>query len=157
MSTTVTYKGTTIATISNTTKKLDTKGMYCEDDITITDSGGGGGGGSLQPKTKTYTPTASTQSETVLPDVGYDGLSSVGITVNPIPAEYIIPTGTISITSNQTGLDVSQYALADIAVPTSGSEWTSGIYQSGNYIKVSPNPGAGGVSVVNGFLVFSST
>lgn len=81
MSTTVTYKGTTIATISNTTKKLNTKGMYCEDDITITDTGGGGG----------------------------------------------------------------------------GSEWTSGIYQSGNYIKVSPNPGAGGVSVVNGFLVFSST
>lgn len=42
MSATVKYKGQTLGTVSNTTKKLTTKGMYCEDDIEITDSGGGG-------------------------------------------------------------------------------------------------------------------
>lgn len=40
MSTTVTYKGQTIATVQNQTKTLLTKGKYLEDDITLTDSGG---------------------------------------------------------------------------------------------------------------------
>lgn len=37
MSTTVTYKGNTLATFSDTTKKLLTSGKYLEDDISITD------------------------------------------------------------------------------------------------------------------------
>lgn len=37
MSATVTYKGETLTTISNTTKKLLTAGKYMEDDVTITD------------------------------------------------------------------------------------------------------------------------
>lgn len=44
MSTTVSYKGSTIATVDNQTKTLLTKGKYLEDDITIIDSGGGGSG-----------------------------------------------------------------------------------------------------------------
>lgn len=42
MSTTVTYKGNTIATLSNETKSLATAGTWVEGDITITDSGSGG-------------------------------------------------------------------------------------------------------------------
>lgn len=45
---------------------------------------------------KTATPSESTQE--VVNDLGYDGLSKV--TVNPIPSEYIIPTGNLDINSN---------------------------------------------------------
>lgn len=44
-----------------------------------------GGGANLQTKTATYTPTTSQQTDTVSPDTGYDGLSSVGVTVNAVP------------------------------------------------------------------------
>lgn len=40
MSTTVSYKGSTIATLSNETKTLTTAGTWVEGDISITDSGG---------------------------------------------------------------------------------------------------------------------
>ena len=42
MSTTVTYKGSTLATVSNQTKTLLTEGKYLEDDLTLTDVSGGG-------------------------------------------------------------------------------------------------------------------
>ena len=38
MSTTVTYEGSTIATVNNNTKTLQTKGKYLTDDITLTDT-----------------------------------------------------------------------------------------------------------------------
>ena len=46
MSTTVTYKGNTIATVDNNTKTLETEGKYLEADVILTDVSGGGGGGS---------------------------------------------------------------------------------------------------------------
>lgn len=42
MATTVTYKGETLTTVENATKKLLTAGKYCEDDITLEDVSGGG-------------------------------------------------------------------------------------------------------------------
>ena len=44
MSTTVSYKGSTIATITNQTKTLTTAGKWLEADISITDSSSGGAG-----------------------------------------------------------------------------------------------------------------
>ena len=64
-------------------------------------------------QTKTATPTKS--SQTINPDTGFTGMSSV--IVNPIPSEYIIPTGTKSITENGTGIDVAEYAEVDVSVP----------------------------------------
>ena len=54
--------------------------------------------GTFSLQTKTATPTKSSQNITY--DTGYDGLEKV--TINPIPNEYIQPSGTKSITSNGT-------------------------------------------------------
>lgn len=43
----------------------------------------------LQTKTKTYTPTESQITDTVSPDVGYDGLDEVDVTVNAISSTYV--------------------------------------------------------------------
>ena len=43
MSTIVTYKGNTLATVENATKTLLTAGKYCEDNFTLTDVSGSGG------------------------------------------------------------------------------------------------------------------
>ena len=84
MSTTVTYKGNTIATAENQTKTLKTSGKYMEGDVTIVDVTSGGSP-NLQTKTATYTPSESQQIATITADSGYDGLEEVDITVNAIP------------------------------------------------------------------------
>lgn len=43
MSTTVTYKGSTLTTVDNQTRTLLTAGKYMEDDLTLVDVSGGGG------------------------------------------------------------------------------------------------------------------
>ena len=80
----------------------------------------GGGTPELQSKTVAYTPSTSTQTETVIADTRYDGLSSVGVTVNPIPSEYVVPSGTQTITENGT-YNVSSLATAIVNVASGGS------------------------------------
>ena len=86
MSSTVTYKGNTIATVSNNTKTLTTAGTYLEDDITITDVSAST---TLQTKTKSYTPTESSQTEDVTADGGYDALEKVSVSIGAIPSSYV--------------------------------------------------------------------
>lgn len=101
---------------------------------------GGGSGSSaptLQTKTKTYTPTTLQQTETVTADVGYDGLSSVGITVNAMPSGTAgTPTATkgtvsnhsISVTPSVTNITgyITGSTKTGTAVTVSASELVSG-------------------------------
>lgn len=114
---------------------------YSNGELTITSSGTNAGGYFHQPgyyqltyaydatgnyQTKTVTPTTSTQDVTA--DTGYDALRKV--VVNPIPSQYVVPTGNIAITSNTTSgqtLDVSHYATATVSVPTGGGGGTANI------------------------------
>ena len=94
-----------------TTVLLPTSGKYCDRDIVITATGTGGTV-EIALQDKTVTPTKSTQ--TVTADTGYDGLESV--VVNPIPSNYIVPSGTKDITQNGTH-DVTAYKTAEVKVP----------------------------------------
>jgi hypothetical protein len=68
---TVSYNGNAILMASaSLTRKLDTSGRYCEDDITIQYTRP-----TFSTQSKTVSPTTSQQ--TVTADSGYDGLSSV--------------------------------------------------------------------------------
>ena len=70
------------------------------------------GSGEPTLQEKSVTPTKSAQE--VVADVGYDGLSKVS--VGAIPNEYIVPSGTKSITTNGTH-DVTTNASVSVNVP----------------------------------------
>lgn len=81
--------------------------------------------GSLAKQSKTATPTK--EAQTISPDTG-KLLSSV--TVNPIPAEYIIPAGSQTIATNGV-VDVTNLASVTVEVPNKTSEITitaNGVY-----------------------------
>ena len=74
---------------------------------------------SLQTKTISFTPTTSSQSRTVTADSGYDGLEQVNVSVGAIPSEYIIPSGSQTVTENGT-FDVSSLAEMVVNVASGG-------------------------------------
>lgn len=102
----------------------------------------GGVTGTLEPQTapklqtKTVTPTKSQQS--VSPDSGYDGLS--GVTVNAIPDNYVIPTGTVNITTNGTH-DVSGKASVNVNVPVKEEQTKSVTITANGSVKITPDAG----------------
>lgn len=74
MSSTITYKGETIGTASNSTLTLETEGTWLEDDITIVDVTSGGGGAVIEPLSVTENGTYTAPS-------GVDGYSPVTVNV----------------------------------------------------------------------------
>lgn len=68
---------------------------------------------SIVPKLQNKTITPTKWQQTAQPDIEYDGLSNV--IVNPIPSNYIIPDGTMSITSNGS-YNVIEYDTVDVNV-----------------------------------------
>lgn len=98
------YAGSTPIQLTNQNgEKLNTKGKYCPEDITVVP----------QLQEKTVTPSETQQTAT--PDANYAGLSKV--IVKAIPDDYVIPSGTIQITENGV-VDVSGKATANVNVPT---------------------------------------
>lgn len=79
----------------------------------------GGGEPNLQTKSVSYTPTTSAQSAQVTADSGYDGLEQVNVSVGAIPSEYIVPSGSQTITANDT-YDVTALASVTVNVPQGG-------------------------------------
>lgn len=116
----------------------------------------GGVTGTLEPQTapklqtKTVTPTKSQQN--VSPDSGYDGLS--GVTVNAIPDNYVIPTGTVNITTNGTH-DVSGKASVVVAVPSSQPTLNAPTIAINDKTLTITNPASNG-NFVTKFKVFSN-
>lgn len=123
---------------------------------------------SLQSKTVQYIPSTSSQQNSVTPDSGYDGLSSVTVRVNAVPVGTVAnPTATkgtvsnhaVSVTPSVTYGDgyISAGSKTGTGVTVSASELVSGtlqITENGetdvtNYEKVNVQVSSGGGGAAN--------
>lgn len=123
MSTTVTYEGSTIATVENNTKTLQTKGKYLTDDITLTDTSQSGSaaisitdeldshGGTIRHINGVDISDSTIDTDKVLS--GYVGYKADGTRIVGTASAGITPTGTVSITENGTH-DVTNYASVSV-------------------------------------------
>lgn len=72
--------------------------------------------------------TSVTPTETAQSIGGAEYMMEGAVTVNPIPSQYIIPTGTKSITQNGTGIDVTEYASVDVNVSGGSDQIATGTF-----------------------------
>ena len=118
MSTTITYKGSTIATVSNATKTLKTSGKYLEDDITVVESTAAG--------------SATTPTTTITANPSISVSSGGLITATATASKSITPTvnegyvtsgtaGTVTVSgsntqqlSTQTGITIQPEECSDL-------------------------------------------
>ena len=66
---------------------------------------------------KTYTPTESTQTETIAPGQGYNGIEEVNITINPISSSYV-------------GSGITRRSSSDLSVSNATITAPAGYYAS---------------------------
>ena len=110
----------------------------------------GGGSANLQTKSKTYTPTTSQQTDTVSPDTGYDGLSSVNVTVNAMPS------GTAG-TPTATKGTVSNHSVSVTPSVTNTTGYITGGTKTGTSVSVSASELVSGSQTVAGNGTFDVT
>ena len=90
------------------------------------------GGATLQTKTATYTPTTSQQTDSILPDTGYDGMSEVDITINAVA------TGSEG-TPTATKGTVTNHSVTVTPSVTNTAGYISGGTHTGNAVTVTAN------------------
>lgn len=128
MSTTVSYKGATIATVNNQTKTLLTEGKYLEDDITLVDVTQGGGGADLGEKSVSANGVYNASDDSL------DGYSKVTVAV---PNSYsqsdegkvvsngaLVAQGSDTVTENDT---YDTTLISSLTVNVSGGGGSSAI------------------------------
>lgn len=118
-------------------------------------SGGGGGGATLQTKSVSYTPSESAISDSVLPDVGYDGMDRVDVSVGAIDPNYVgsevprkyssdlsesgatvtAPSGYYSASASKTIPNASSPRLTDVDIESNGTATATVEVDDGGYIQ----------------------
>lgn len=87
----------------------------------------------IEPKLQEKEATPTEQTQIITPDTNFDGISKM--TINPIPSEYVVPSGTLNITQNgeynvknyetanvaTSGVDINDYFYTTAEANTSGS------------------------------------
>ena len=101
--------------------------------------------GTLQLSTqaaKTVTPSTSAQTAVAA------GKYTLGaITVAAIPSQYIVPSGSLSITSNDT-YDVTSYASVEVSIPSGVNNQSKTVTPTKSAQTVTPDSGYSGLSQV---------
>ena len=151
MSTTVTYEGSTIATVENNTKTLQTKGKYLTDDITLVYTSKSGfaaisitdepdsHGGTIRHINGVDISDSTIDTDKVLS--GYVGYKADGTRIVGTASAGITPSGTKQISINTNGTtteDVTSYASVEIAVnvPTGIARTSADLTASGATVTV---------------------
>ena len=118
MSTTVTYKGSTIATVSNDTATLETAGTWMEDDLTLTDVTGAAPSGNINITSAGVTDVTNYATATVASGSATpaSSISATGATVS---------TGTNTLTLSKTVSNTPQVTAGLVSSGTAGNSSVS--------------------------------